>query len=628
MDPSSRSPDWLVRLESGRLVSFRELTTLQKWIVEGRIGREDAISRDGRTWKRLGSIGELDAFFTVYERSRRRSEGASNGADEAPVRPVSSVSVSRMTAMRGLPRRSPSSETGAKTPLHRPTPASPARSQTVPPESSRGSISGIYGAGLALPARPLSRSEPGPDQALPPEPSLSPVPPSRGEIFPQPSLSNAMRSPVVAPAAFPSALPADPDFAGNLSFVGPVPVAKKVTAKRILGGIFALVAAMLVGVLVGVGLAQAGFADLRMTTPYDSSSDISEARKAMQLDTPSGRARAERILEAASDQASKPHPALLVTEAELLLRRAAAAVRQADDDEAESERLDVELAAWRSTIRASRGDRGRTSLPPRPEVADPNHFRRQARITREEATKTLNRAGSLLQKAREAGAEASALPLPLAALALARGDLEAAERRLGDVGGSGSQAYLQSRIAAARGHKSDQFEALRRAVEWDPSHLRARVELAELEVEAGRSSQASRLLARVLEDAPDHLEAQALQARLEQRTVRVERKRVARPKSYEEWLTIAGRAHATGRSERALAAFTRATMLAPTRTEGHLGRAETLRALGRGREAADAYERFLIVAGPEDPDRNTVEAELDALRAAEPIASTATVAER
>jgi predicted Zn finger-like uncharacterized protein len=62
--------EWLVRKPDGQMIAFRELTTLQKWIVEGRIGRDDEISKNGETWKRLGNIMELEPFFSVYEKAR------------------------------------------------------------------------------------------------------------------------------------------------------------------------------------------------------------------------------------------------------------------------------------------------------------------------------------------------------------------------------------------------------------------------------------------------------------------------------------------------------------------------------------------------------------------------------
>jgi tetratricopeptide (TPR) repeat protein len=57
----------MVRKVDGQVYRFKELTTLQKWIVERKVVREDEISRTGRSWKRLGEIAELTSFFQVVE---------------------------------------------------------------------------------------------------------------------------------------------------------------------------------------------------------------------------------------------------------------------------------------------------------------------------------------------------------------------------------------------------------------------------------------------------------------------------------------------------------------------------------------------------------------------------------
>ncbi len=70
--PSTKSPttgDWMIRQASGHVFKFKELTTLQRWIVERRVTREDEISKTGETWKRLGDILELASFFQVAEQA-------------------------------------------------------------------------------------------------------------------------------------------------------------------------------------------------------------------------------------------------------------------------------------------------------------------------------------------------------------------------------------------------------------------------------------------------------------------------------------------------------------------------------------------------------------------------------
>jgi len=59
--------DWMVKKADGQVFRFRELTTLQKWIVERKVVRDDEISRTGKSWKKLGEIAELTSFFQVVE---------------------------------------------------------------------------------------------------------------------------------------------------------------------------------------------------------------------------------------------------------------------------------------------------------------------------------------------------------------------------------------------------------------------------------------------------------------------------------------------------------------------------------------------------------------------------------
>jgi predicted Zn finger-like uncharacterized protein len=72
--PAAEPPpvrEWRIRQPSGNIFTFRELTTLQKWIIEQKVGRDDEISLSGDAWKRLGNIAELASFFQVVEAAER-----------------------------------------------------------------------------------------------------------------------------------------------------------------------------------------------------------------------------------------------------------------------------------------------------------------------------------------------------------------------------------------------------------------------------------------------------------------------------------------------------------------------------------------------------------------------------
>jgi predicted Zn finger-like uncharacterized protein len=68
---AERAREWKVRQSSGNVFTFKELTTLQKWIVERKVTRDDEISLTGESWKRLGNIAELASFFQVVEEAQR-----------------------------------------------------------------------------------------------------------------------------------------------------------------------------------------------------------------------------------------------------------------------------------------------------------------------------------------------------------------------------------------------------------------------------------------------------------------------------------------------------------------------------------------------------------------------------
>lgn len=96
--------EWLVRKADGQMIAFRELTTLQKWIVEGRIHRDDEISKNGETWKRLGNILELEPFFSVYEKAQALNDLIERGAMEGtPLELRGSEVLATMNPLTALP---------------------------------------------------------------------------------------------------------------------------------------------------------------------------------------------------------------------------------------------------------------------------------------------------------------------------------------------------------------------------------------------------------------------------------------------------------------------------------------------------------------------------------------------
>ncbi|MCB9547287.1 MAG: zinc-ribbon domain-containing protein [Myxococcales bacterium] len=72
-DAPVRPRHWMIRNRRGEVREFRDLATLQQWIVERKVARDDEISKTGESWKTLGSIVELASFFHAVDASAGRA---------------------------------------------------------------------------------------------------------------------------------------------------------------------------------------------------------------------------------------------------------------------------------------------------------------------------------------------------------------------------------------------------------------------------------------------------------------------------------------------------------------------------------------------------------------------------
>ena len=95
--------NWMVRKPDGTMLSFKELTTLQKWIVERRVSRDDEISKSGETWKRLGSIAELASFFLLVDQANAVSQPP---VTQPPVTQPQSTATMAAMPTQGMPAAS------------------------------------------------------------------------------------------------------------------------------------------------------------------------------------------------------------------------------------------------------------------------------------------------------------------------------------------------------------------------------------------------------------------------------------------------------------------------------------------------------------------------------------------
>jgi predicted Zn finger-like uncharacterized protein len=56
---------WMIRKRNGPVYNVDRFSTLQKWILEGKVNMKDELSRTGKSWKKLGEIVELSGLFKI-----------------------------------------------------------------------------------------------------------------------------------------------------------------------------------------------------------------------------------------------------------------------------------------------------------------------------------------------------------------------------------------------------------------------------------------------------------------------------------------------------------------------------------------------------------------------------------
>ncbi|HEY0710523.1 MAG TPA: zinc-ribbon domain-containing protein, partial [Polyangia bacterium] len=86
--PGPSGGESVLETADGRVHRLRDLTVLQKWIIERRVTRSDRLSRDGQNWTRLGALEDLAPFFDVVDEAdrARASQSRSSSPDIAAAR--------------------------------------------------------------------------------------------------------------------------------------------------------------------------------------------------------------------------------------------------------------------------------------------------------------------------------------------------------------------------------------------------------------------------------------------------------------------------------------------------------------------------------------------------------------
>lgn len=566
------SRDWLVRKADNQIIAFRQLTTLQKWIVEGRIDRKDEISRNGETWKRLGNIGELEPFFSVFDKAQALNDLMSTGSIGA--RPV------MVNGSEILATMNPLAPAGAQAvpptlvdvpivdvPSLVPEPLTPrAPRSTVPPPPARvqedntvrisaptARLEALGSVGVGARSSPHVTETDASSRITEPPPPPPPAARTNGEARLLHSAPPPPRTGFAGPGALGAELTQDLALSTP---PGPRPknesseivrsFRRERRTRRMLLASFGL---LLVGLGGGAAFAVLGpkednplrslleaYRVLPAPPPADTHREKLElAHRDFELDTEASLERAERAL--AQIAAERPNEAavradralVLITQADALRRAAAHKDERLRRHRAELQRHQEAVA--RETALAER--RGTAPvLPPPPPSLDEAALEASARAERERASALLKIAFDQARQAHSLAPSALATARALAEYYRVQRDqqglsakhLEAAKEAARASGtGDASTKYIEAAtlVGAGREVQGSQLLAathlLEEALTMRPTMVRARVLLARVLLSREQPELAKAELEKVLKAAPEHGEAPLLLAELERK---------------------------------------------------------------------------------------------------------------
>ena len=103
---------WKVKVAIGLVYDFSDIGTLKKYLAEKKVTPEDLVSHDGKAWKKIAEINDLDQhFIDVWERAKAIEEGTplpesvGSATDKTPVTeataPASSSLANPTSSMSG-----------------------------------------------------------------------------------------------------------------------------------------------------------------------------------------------------------------------------------------------------------------------------------------------------------------------------------------------------------------------------------------------------------------------------------------------------------------------------------------------------------------------------------------------
>jgi predicted Zn finger-like uncharacterized protein len=614
-EPTARGgKNWMVRKADGTILSFKELTTLQKWIVERRVSREDEISKSGENWKRLGGIAELASFFYVVDQA-------------APV-PSPQPAPAKTFGTQPLPAAVPSQFQ----PPQMGMPPPPAPYQSQPSFPSFGVPAAPTGSGYQTASIPPASSPPpmAPTQTYtsPPVPSsLPPTGPSTPMVVGQPGYP-AMTVPPSQPAfASQPILPAgqpfqrsEPDSWGEPGFSdgGEDDVVEKWKRRGRRKWYFIVPVILIALGFGGFYLLNRG-AFMKMVLAITGAKEEIPPLALAQFNTGyqhflkdslDEMGLAVQDFENAIREAKEKYPVAMAELAEVYITKA-------DRMSSRVRRIDTHLTALEENLKSLNFDNAK-EIPQEAKDKIASLLGQKQKLTEErqklveERHKAIEGAERWIANARQID---PALYEPKRALAdLLR--VKGADRSQVEIPLKESETlrkdepellYIEGAIASEDAASADTaLQYLNQAMEAQqrngkPDLVRARYKMAELLVNQKRTDEAKVQLERILQVSPTHEAAKELLASLappppEPKPPEKKEEKPpapAQPTTYDGWMTLANKMLNASSPKQALDAFDGALSLKPNDVEALTGTGLSLLDMGSYTAAATAFKKAL-----------------------------------
>jgi len=537
--------NWMVRKADGTVLSFKELTTLQKWIVERKVSRDDEISKSGETWKRLGGIAELASFFQVVD-------AATTGSMPAPA-PQETLP---------MPAASPPTAPPAHTTQPLPAAAPPSQTQEAPALTP---------------------------QAVPQSPAQDPSHP-------------------VVPAEMPAPeAPSEPDSWGEPGFAGADDDVVEKWKKRGRRKWFVIIP--LVAIVAGVGVWYLVAPDSFMgvlNSIIGKSDALSEAALAQYKsgrahflkDSPKELELAVRDLNAAVSAAEGKYPDAMALLGEVYVTRAA-------QNDMRINALDRKIADLKKQIKAlmppdgsePKGEVKKQILPINNQKVE---IQKKRNILVDAARKDLDEAKRYIDAAAEIAPEAFASKRAKADyLRVLKAGRDQVDRPLKEAQAAKPNdpelLYVEGAFYAADPASLEIAAGkLTQAVELMPELVRARYLLAEVLIGQKRPEDAKVHLQRIAQESPDHQLAKDLLATLRKPPEPEREPKVpGQPDTYEGWMQLALKLQDKGQAKKALEAYTAALQLQPNDVKAFTGQGYSYFDLGQLANALKCFRQAL-----------------------------------